>query len=69
MGTYWIFFTRDKHSVSDICTFRSFENIQAGLQLFMVAIRTVLESKNLRADAGKDQRGVMGNLIPDTPAP
>jgi hypothetical protein len=36
------FFTRHKHFVDDICTYGSFENIYAGLQLCMVAVRTNL---------------------------
>jgi hypothetical protein len=42
MGIDWIFFTPQKRFVDDICTYGSFENMYAGLQLFMVAIRTDL---------------------------
>jgi hypothetical protein len=42
METDWIFFTGHKRLVDDICTYGSFQNIYAGLQLCMVAIRTNL---------------------------
>ena len=63
METDRIFFTRHRRCVDDIYTYGSFENIHAGLQLFMVAIRTNLHrqvySAWVRADAGKDGRGMM----------
>jgi len=42
MGIDWIFFTHHKRFVDDVCTYGSFENIYAGLQLFMVDVRTNL---------------------------
>ena len=65
MGIYWIFFTRHKRFLDDVCSYGSFENIYAGLQLFMVDVRTnlfgVRNAKSTRGyDAGKDQRGMMG---------
>jgi hypothetical protein len=42
MGIDWIFFTHHKRFVDDVCTCGSFENIYAGLQLFMVDVRTNL---------------------------
>jgi hypothetical protein len=42
MGVDWIFFTPHKRFVDDICTYGRFENMYAGLQLFMVAVRTDL---------------------------
>jgi hypothetical protein len=65
MGIYWIFFTRHKRFLDDVCSYGSFENIYAGLQLFMVDVRTnlfgVRNAKSTRGyDAGKDQRGLMG---------
>ena len=65
MGIYWIFFTRHKRFLDDVCSYGSFENIYAGLQLFMVDVRTnlfgVRNAKSTRGyDTGKDQRGMMG---------
>ena len=42
MGINWIFCTRQKRCVDDICTYGSFQNIYGGLKLCMVAIRTNL---------------------------
>jgi hypothetical protein len=41
-GIDWIFFTHHKRFVDDVCTYGSFENVYAGLQLFMVDVRTNL---------------------------
>jgi hypothetical protein len=67
MGIDGIFFARNKRFVNVMGAYGSLENIYAGLQLFMVAIRTNLFAtltKSTRGyvliDAKKDQRGMMG---------